>query len=193
MVNKIPCGASEEAPCPFKTNKEWDSTFANIKAKFPAANAVRLYSTMDFQGWDAALHLSRALGGIKSHDMKIVAGLFSGGPKYTGRFVAELGALEIALTANGCENIAAVSVGNDDLEMLNRAGGTPDEKSTMVDMLVAQIMTTRSLLRQHGCCDIPVTHTDFWSELWNQSNSWVPKVSRLSLSPRCVLIHFAAD
>lgn len=109
--------------------------------------------------------------------MKIIVGLWSGGAGDTGRFFAELGALQGALYNHGCENIAAVSVGNGDLETLDSNGSNPDAKRVMVDLLLYQIAMTRNLLRQNGCCDIPVTHTDAWDELGRQDDSGVSKVS----------------
>jgi len=182
VANQIPCMTNNSAaPCPYQNVTEWNATFANIKAKFPSVNAVRLYSAIDFVGEDAQVHLHEALSAIRSHNLKIVAGLWSGAPDRFARFLAELGALELALTRHGCDSIAAVSVGNEDLEDLNQSGETSDQKVRMVNTLVASMNLTRSLLRRHRCCDIPVTHTDTWRELWDTRNPWVSQVSRVTV------------
>lgn len=182
VAKQIPCMTNNSAaPCPYQNVTEWNSTFAKIKAKSPSVNAVRLYSAIDFVGEDAQVHLHEALSVIRSHNLKIVAGLWSGGPDRFARFLAELGALELALTRHGCDSIAAVSVGNEDLEDLNQLGETSDQKVRMVNTLVASMNLTRSLLRQHGCCDIPVTHADTWKELWDTRNPWVSQVSLVTM------------
>lgn len=80
VANQIPCMTNNSAaPCPYQNVTEWNATFANIKAKFPSVNAVRLYSAIDFVGEDAQVHLHEALSAIRSHNLKIVAGLWSGG------------------------------------------------------------------------------------------------------------------
>lgn len=177
--------------CPFRNSSGWEYSIAAIKTKLPEVNAIRLDRTMDHSNptldQDSVIeHLMGALPAIKNHGLAVVAGVYSGGSGYWGRFIAELGALERVLEVHGCSNIAVVKVGNNDLAAVsqhscaNSVTGEAlwNEKNQTADILIRQMNLVRRMLRHHGCCDVPVTHTESAAE-WSDVQQYVVQVSAL--------------
>lgn len=82
----------------------------------------------------------------------------------------------------GCAGLAAVFVGNNDLMNTAAPSGSSDATSQKADtakQLIEKMARVRSILRDQGCCDVPVTHADSWLEL---SSTEQPAI--LDVSPR---------
>lgn len=162
-----------------KQPEDWDAAFALIKQYFGTINAVRIYSTTD----GATYHLMNALPAAQKYDLKILAGVWSGGPENLVRFEREKKALRDAITEFGCGNIAAISVGNEDLNQVNvLQTSDPDSvkdqaKEKVAETLISQITQIRNVTRSLGCCNTPITHTDTWNELFDTKRPWLPGVS----------------
>lgn len=174
------------SPPYFKQPEDWERAFETIKNSFPDTNAVRIYSTTDVNLTEVGgvvPHLKNALPSAAKYNISILAGVWSGGIWMEKRFQTEIEALEAAVKTHGCDNIAAVSVGNEDLNDINKAFGwlgdaeKATRKEKTVDILVSQMSQVRQLLRRQGCCDTPVTHADTWNELFNREYPWVEKVN----------------
>jgi exo-beta-1,3-glucanase (GH17 family) len=162
VVNQSP-----DNPGKFKNATEWLNAFGNIKALPGNWSAIRLYSTTDGDDTDPLQrHLELALPAAKEHDLYIHAGVWSGGDDNTRRFQIEKVALDRALQINGCGNIIAISVGNEDLYM-NRSKeetGMVRVPLMSVNLLIDQVNEISALLDSHGCCHVPVTHTDTYGD-----------------------------
>lgn len=185
----------DNGPLPVKNQDDWENAVAKIKTAFPKVNSFRMYSTTDpasVAGKDVIYtHLANALPAAKKHDMKVLVGLWSGGVDNTARFSTELEYLDYAVGNFSCSNIAAVSVGNEDMNHINLLRdnyGNPlppeevaERKTKTATLLVQQIQSTRELLRKRGCC-VPVTHTDTWNEMSDGTFPWLPSVSTSSSS-----------
>ncbi|KAK5081945.1 hypothetical protein LTR70_008635 [Exophiala xenobiotica] len=160
----------------FKTEDDWRTTLSLIKGTFPKTNAVRIYSTTD----NGKFPLMDAIPAAKENNLRILVGVWSGGPTVTARFDQEIQALGQVVDQYGCDNFAAVSVGNEDLNYINVPGMDAKvmsgQKIATTDLLVDQIGQVRKMLRDKGCCNTPVTHTDTWNELTNKDNPSVNKV-----------------
>lgn len=176
VVNTKPFAHSEMQV--FKQPEDWDTAFSILKLNFPTINAVRIYSTMDPTAVPPT-HLKNSLPAAAKYNLQILAGVWSGGIDAQDRFKQELSALEGAIQLHGCKNIAAVSVGNEDINDVEKYFGpnADQRKSDTVDLLVQQIANTRDLLRRNKCCNVPVTHTDTWNQLFNVTGA--PYLSRL--------------
>lgn len=170
----------------WKQPLDWEQAFQVIKQNFPNINAVRMYSTTDVNSTEPkgyVPHLMNALPAAAKHSLKILIGIWSGGAGHEGRNSQETEALEDAIKVYGCDNIAAVSVGNEDLNDINVNYAYMDDegrnamKAKVVDLLVGQMSSARRVLRRNGCCNIPVTHADTWNEEFNTEAPWVQKVS----------------
>jgi len=161
----------------FKNGGDWQAALKLIKNTFSKTNAVRMYAIADGN----TLHLMNAVPAAQQNNLSILVGVWSGGQSNTGRFDAETQALEQVVDKYGCGSFAAVSVGNEDLNDVNKVGNlSPDDlrasKIATADLLVQQMNQVRKMLRDKGCCGTPVTHTDTWNELTNQDNPNVNKV-----------------
>jgi len=173
----------------FKDQLHWNMTLKTIRTNFPYTNAIRMYSMMDSVGKEsnnegAVYHLMNALPAAMEQGFFIIAGVWSGGPDFQGRFSAELGALAETLDRYGCSQIAAVSVGNEDLDKvtqyaLGHALSRDDiraRKVLVASLIIQQMTLVRATLRRHGCCNVPVTHTDTGNELSDTSQDYVKAV-----------------
>lgn len=188
MVNQKPAPGNTQDG--FKGPEDWNAAFSRIKKILPHVNAVRMYSTMDPLGalpngtYTTVQHLENALPSAKTYGLKILAGIYPNAN--WDRFGQELAALGTALQHHGCDDIIAVSVGNEDLNNLEHlpSEDQPANKAKTVDMLVNQIDQTRDMLDFYGCCHVPVTHTDTWNEIYNPEGTdpWVEKVSLVGFS-----------
>lgn len=186
VVNSRP-GPNQHSLGPKSDTTDWEAAFKIVKNLLPYINAVRLYSTMDWNGTSPEwLYLENALLAAKEYGLKILAGVWSGGlgADNQARFSAERDALANALQMHGCSDIVAVSVGNEDLNNVNEMTSlSPAQVATTkqqtVDLLIQQINETRAVLDQFGCCNVPVTHTDTWNEIFNDTvaSPWVSEVS----------------
>lgn len=160
----------------YKGPEDWDTAFSLLKNNFAQINAVRMYSTMD----DGVMHLMNALPAAENHDLKILVGVWSGGPQNKHRFELEKQALIDAINVHGCDHIAAISVGNEDLYSVNLQGLTRDQlnqtKTEVAGTLIDQIQQIRNIVRESGCC-MPVTHTDTSNEWTTTDQPWVSNVS----------------
>lgn len=158
-----------------KSPADWESDFALLKRNFPLINTVRMYSTTD----GPVTHLMNAMPGAQNHDLMILVGIWSGG---IDRFEAEMSALKDVIIRYGCGNMAAISVGNEDIYSVNT--NNPGLSDAAIDQLknatawtlIDQIQAVRSMTRELGCCDVPITHTDTWGEFANTSKTYIPKV-----------------
>lgn len=120
----------------------------------------------------------------RANNLSILAGVWSsdGTIGDFARFNIERDALEKVFQDFGCKNIAAISVGNEDLNSVNLNYASSSEsdknekKQNVTDMLLNQISQIRNLTRDNHCCNIPITHTDTWNEFSNTSNAWIPQV-----------------
>lgn len=169
IVNQSPTGG-------WKTPADWDKAFTNVvnnpnnnafNQTGPKFNAVRLYSTSEGPNPDnTTAHLSNALPMARKHNLQIHAGVWSGGDTHTARFATELAALDAALASFGCANIAAVSVGSEDLYRNESTAVTGMAREPLVDvmLLVDQVQRVMEVLDRHGCCDVRVTHADTFGE-----------------------------
>jgi len=181
----------------FKTEDDWRTTFSLIKGTFPKTNAVRIYSTTD----NGKYPLMDAIPAAKENNLRILVGVWSGGPTVTARFDQEIQALGQVVDQYGCDNFAAVSVGNEDLNYINVPGMDTKvmsgQKIATTDLLVDQIGQVRKMLRDKGCCNTPVTHTDTWNELTNKDNPSInkvrPSVLRSNLELTCNQVIQACD
>lgn len=175
-------------PQGFRTEEDWQTAFKLLKDTFKNINAVRMYSTTDGD----VHHLMRAIPAAQQNNLSILAGVWSGGLAYEGRFEKELQALEQVVDKYGCGNLAAVSVGNEDLNDINHYGIPNDndvnaKKEATAKLLVKQMDEVRKLLRQKRCCNTPVTHTETWNELTNMDNPTVNKASVHLIDTRMLL------
>lgn len=171
-----------------KTVDDWRTTLELIKNTFPKTNAVRIYSTTD----GAQLPLMYAIPAAQQNNISILVGVWSGGRTTTARFEQEIEALGQVVDRYGCGSFAAVSVGNEDLNDINDPGLDANTisatKIATTDLLVDQIGRVRKMLRNKGCCNTPVTHTDTWNELTNKDNPSVNKVRLRTLRSKLELI-----
>ncbi|KAK5939234.1 hypothetical protein PMZ80_008537 [Knufia obscura] len=182
VVNTKPYDVAIGAKPTFKTPGDWQSALKLLRDTFPNINAVRMYSTSeDGPPRDETAHLMNIMLAAQNNDFSILAGVWSGGPGKVQRFEQELQALGDVIHKHGCGNLAAVSVGNEDLNYLNQDGITDEtvlntKKQETAELLVKQMDRVRQLLRHNGCCNTPVTHTETWNELTNADNPTVNKV-----------------
>lgn len=134
-----------------------------------------MYSTTD----GAVTHLMNAMPAAQKNRLMILVGVWSGTRK---RFDVEKSALQDVINQFGCGNIAAISVGNEDLYSVNivYAGASGSEKDNyktdIAHTLVRQISQVRDMVRSLGCCNVPVTLTDTWNEF---SNTSIPGISEV--------------
>lgn len=135
-----------------------------------------MYSTTD----GPVTHLLNAMPAARRHNLSILVGVWSSGD---GRFEVEKQALEDVIRRHDCDNIAAISVGNEDLNQVNLVNASASDaekdsqKQGIAMALVDQISEIRNMTRSLGCCNVPVTHTDTWDEFTNIEKPWVPDVS----------------
>lgn len=103
---------------------------------------------------------------------KVLAGVwaFEG----NGHFDREKNALNDVISEQGCDWLAAVSVGSEDLY----------REDIPASRLAEQIHDVRGMVRQHGgtCSTIPVTHTDTWTAWVNGANAPVIEASDVIIS-----------
>ena len=163
-------------PGDFKKEADWSSAMELIRNIFPKTNAIRMYSTTD----GLYRHLMSAIPAAQKHDFSILAGVWSGGPEAVGRFDSERLALKEVVEKHGCANLAAVSVGNEDLYTASAMHVSATQMKDTAQLLVTQITAVRKVLRDAGCCDTPVTHTDTWNELVD--NAYASNVSPYNVS-----------
>ncbi|KAK5078880.1 hypothetical protein LTR64_002702 [Lithohypha guttulata] len=172
-------------PLPVKATEDWDAALTKIRSVFPSVNAFRIYSTTDENSENGKTvvykHLENALPAAANQKMSILAGVWSGGVGREARFKQERDALEAAVKTFGCSNIAAVSVGNEDMNDINLmpldGNSKKQRKVDTAKLLIKQMDEVRKMLRQNKCC-VPVTHTDTWDEWYGTAGdfTWLPKL-----------------
>ena len=158
MVNTAPYDTSLSTTSQFRTSDQWLQGMKNLKAHFPTINAIRMYSTTDGN----TKHLLNAMPHAKPQSLKILVGIWA---VEEARFKIELQALDDVISKYGCDDILAISVGNEDLMAWSALAAKPYSQTTLVQDLVNRIGRTRKMLRDKGCCNTPVTHTDIVGEL----------------------------
>ena len=142
-------------------------------------------------------HLEHALPAAISHNLSILVGIWTTTIEndttalHDTRFNDEVRALAKAIDIYGCHNIAAVSVGNEDLNELMLHGRQYLYQAT-ANKLAEQIAQVRWMMRSKSCC-VPVTHTDTWNTLQNASEPYVATVSISDPVFRLVKLTFCTD
>lgn len=163
-VNTIAaCHDAPGVPCSFKNSSDWLQALEHIKNLFPRVNAIRIDSVMESrEPSTAALFLDDAMNAARTHNLSVVANVQGGLRNGWRGFLQQRGALELELTLHGCYNLAAVSVADNDLAFVALSvepANVDREKSPSVDIIIAQMQLVRNMLRRHGCCTTPITHS----------------------------------
>lgn len=156
----------------WKTPDDWKTAFALLSQNLPHINAVRMYSTTEGSASDSSTtHLMNAMSAAKNYNLTILAGVWSGSEE---RFETERQTLSDAIARHGCGVISAISVGNEDLNDINKQNGMDEYKDILkmhvADVLTQRISQIRDLVRCLGCHRLPVTHTDTWNDIPTQAS-----------------------
>ena len=167
------------SPCPYlncetpRNSSEWDVLFTRLHEDFPSLNAVRVSLPPEWgthpKPRDAVAYLNNIGSAAKQHDVRLLLSMYHGGYNNID-FDAHLESLA-NVTQYGCDLIAAVSVGVDDFEGIQnyaKSTGQTWSRDIMASYIESHMNMVRSKLRQLGCCDVPVTHSDASIELTNE-------------------------
>lgn len=173
MVSQKPIYPSDKSQAgSLKSPKDWEIDFALLKGHFPDISAITMYSTTDGN----VTHLMNAMPAAKRHGLMLLVGVWS---SPATRFQAEMETLQAVIYKYGCRNIAAVSVGNEDLNSANVNNPTimdqeedAQKKCSIATTLSGQMSHISAMTRSLGCC-VPVTHTDTWNKFSNMSKPWI--------------------
>jgi exo-beta-1,3-glucanase (GH17 family) len=155
---------AEKADGSCKAPADWAADFAAIKSwpnptKGPLA--VRVFASSDCNT------IANIAQPAKDAGIKVFAGVWAA--ESDGHFAREKNALDAALKQYGCEWLAGVSVGSEDLY----------RKEIPAARLAEQINDVRGLVRKYAsvCPFLGVTHTDTWTAWVDPANAPVIKAA----------------
>lgn len=150
-------GNNADGSC--KSSADWNADFTALRTFYDPSGqdnqqlAVRLFASSDCNT------IANVVRPAIDNNVKILAGVWT---EDWAHFDREKNALNAAVTQFGCDWLAGVSVGSEDLY----------RKETVASTLAMQIYDVRGMVRQYGgsCAQVPVGHTDTWTAWVDPAN-----------------------